>query len=394
MKKYLFLSLFLIILVGCTTDTTIQEPGSQPIVAPEEIIEETQKYECRIDSDCASDENCINRECNKINCPDGYITNHVCKKYECVSNSNCRGDETCENNKCTKINCAGNLVPQNHKCVYQILTDKTKYITPFNPRVQEKVDQLTNNDYGNESFGKNLKEIYYYSTSIRYKYDDKKWNVVDYWQTSDQTIEDGTGDCEDHAILLQSMIEYLLYKTYGEIPKEVSYIVIGCIDMNYDGVEDGCHAWNIIDASKLPENAYTLSIFDPNKEDIPEELQIVVNDITINNTPPNPKTITYTPSKDVSKTSQLVAIYWRGRKWVELEPTWKMPMSYYENKGYPYVTAHRAFNSQENYYFPDFVNKENKPTIIEDTLAYLFGFLKTVYNKIVHWLENINFNFE
>lgn len=270
----------------------------------------------------------------------------------------------------------------------QFFSDDSDYITPNDKMVQSKLSELTNGDYSEANFGKNLKEIYYYVTNIRYEYDSDKWNVLEYWQTSDQTIEDGTGDCEDHAILLQSLIEALLEKTYGYIPKEVAYVIVGCVDTNYDGKQDGCHAWNIIDASKLPEQAYTLSIFDTEREEVPDVMNVIVGDVTINDTPPEPKEVVYEPSKDKTKTTGLLAVYWEGRKWVELESTWGMPLSYYENKGYPFTSVYRAFNSQENYLYPDFVGKEKKPIIFQDLIAYLYEFLRDVYQYVVDFFNS------
>ena len=36
---------------------------------------------------------------------------------------------------------------------------------------------------------------------IKYTSDESTWEISDYWQTSEQTNEKGTGDCEDQAIL-------------------------------------------------------------------------------------------------------------------------------------------------------------------------------------------------
>jgi hypothetical protein len=91
----------------------------------------------------------------------------------------------------------------------------------------------------------------------------------------------------------------------------------------------------------------------------------------------------YNPSKDLTKTLLLFAIYWQGRKWVELETTWQMPFSYYESRAYPYSYVWNAFNSIEYYEYPDFIKSGRRPTIFEDMAAYLYGFLKTVYNIII-----------
>ena len=383
----LFIILIIIFISGCEKGTTQISTIQPPIT--EQKIESIPKPECRISEDCALNQYCSNSKCFLVSCPNGEVINHICKQYECLSDIDCRNDEVCEERKCKKLNCKINLVAQNHKCTYQFFIDDRNYINPNDKRTLERLSQLTNEDYSEGKFGKNLKEIYYYVTNIGYKYDEEKWGVPDYWQTSDQTIEDGTGDCEDHAILLQSMIEALLIKTYGYLPNETAYVIVGCVDTNYDGKQDGCHAWNIIDASKLPKDSRTLTIVDTNKVQVPKIMNVVVDDVTINNTMPNPKNVVYEPSKDKGKTNDLFVIVWQGRKWVELESTWGMPLSYYENKGYPFVSIYRAFNSQENYLYPDFIGKDKKqrPIIFQDLIAYLTEFLREVYQYVVNLFE-------
>ena len=176
MKKiFLFFIFFLILFVyGCQQqiDTSLNKGDKQQITEEGVVPTQIEKVECRIDSDCDNNKYCSNNKCFQINCPNGYIVNHICKEYECTSNSQCRNDEVCQSNECIKLDCSIGLLPQNHKCTYTILEDKKGYITPFDQRVKEKVDRLTNTDYSESNFGGNLKDIYYYSTSISYRYDD------------------------------------------------------------------------------------------------------------------------------------------------------------------------------------------------------------------------------
>jgi transglutaminase-like putative cysteine protease len=67
--------------------------------------------------------------------------------------------------------------------------------------------------------------------SITYKYDSNVHGVDEYWQLPKETIELRTGDCEDHAILLCSLL-----RADGWSPNDV-YVVIG-----KDGNGEG-HAW-------------------------------------------------------------------------------------------------------------------------------------------------------
>lgn len=298
---------------------------------------------------------------------------------ECTSNSQCGSFEYCSNNNCVQLNCAAGEEIVNHQCqqVTGLHSKAQSYITPFNSAVLSKLESLTKGDYSEESFEENLDAVYYYTLSTTYKYDEDKWGVGDYWQTPEVTIADGTGDCEDHALLLQSLIEALLFKTYGEIPAETAYVLCGCIDFDYDGEQDGCHCWNIIEASKLPSNAFTFSLFDTKAETSPSSRQVILNDVTVDNVGPNPFQTSYNPALDKRKSQgQPLVVFWEGRKWIELETTWNMPLSYYEGRTYPFVSVWNAFNSQEYYDQPDFVKGGRRATIFEDMYAYLTGWLK------------------
>jgi hypothetical protein len=70
--------------------------------------------------------------------------------------------------------------------------------------------------------------------TIDYKSDEERWGG-DYWQTPDETIFYGTGDCEDSSILLCSLL-----RAYG-IPAERVYVALGV-----DGSDDG-HAFLVED---------------------------------------------------------------------------------------------------------------------------------------------------
>ena len=56
---------------------------------------------------------------------------------------------------------------------------------------------------------------------IDYVSDSKKWGVYDRWQTAEETLSLGTGDCEDFAILLCSLL-----RAYG-IDAEHVYVALG-----------------------------------------------------------------------------------------------------------------------------------------------------------------------
>jgi hypothetical protein len=60
--------------------------------------------------------------------------------------------------------------------------------------------------------------------NIEYMSDEEQWGVDDYWQTSEETLSLGTGDCEDFAILLCSLL-----RAYG-IDAEQVYVTLGVDD--------------------------------------------------------------------------------------------------------------------------------------------------------------------
>ncbi len=59
------------------------------------------------------------------------------------------------------------------------------------------------------------------AASVEYKSDQEQWGVIDYWQTPDETLALHTGDCEDFAILLCTLL-----RAYG-IPAEQMYVAVG-----------------------------------------------------------------------------------------------------------------------------------------------------------------------
>jgi len=66
--------------------------------------------------------------------------------------------------------------------------------------------------------------------NIHYISDEERWGVDDYWQTSEETLSLSTGDCEDIAILLCSLL-----RAYG-IDAEQVYVTLGIDDEKYTHV--------------------------------------------------------------------------------------------------------------------------------------------------------------
>jgi len=63
--------------------------------------------------------------------------------------------------------------------------------------------------------------------NIEYMSDEEQWGVDDYWQTPEEALSLGTGDCEDFGILLSSLL-----RAYG-INEEHVYVALGVDDGGY-----------------------------------------------------------------------------------------------------------------------------------------------------------------
>lgn len=65
------------------------------------------------------------------------------------------------------------------------------------------------------------------AASIEYKSDEEQWGVADYWQDPEETLSLRTGDCEDFAILLCTLL-----RAYG-IDGQHIYVAVGVDDDGY-----------------------------------------------------------------------------------------------------------------------------------------------------------------
>jgi len=65
------------------------------------------------------------------------------------------------------------------------------------------------------------------AANVEYKSDEEQWGVDEYWQTPEETLSLRTGDCEDFAILLCTLL-----RAYG-IDEEHIYVAIGVDDQGY-----------------------------------------------------------------------------------------------------------------------------------------------------------------
>ena len=121
--------------------------------------------------------------------------------------------------------------------------DLSDYIRPYEQEVLKLVESIGLKPLLSHPLENARIAYYWISENIRYMYDKQRWGSDEYWQLPSTTINLGTGDCEDQAILLASLLRAL------KLPRENVRIVIGPTSHgNY-------HAWIEI---KLPLPIYGL----------------------------------------------------------------------------------------------------------------------------------------
>jgi len=119
--------------------------------------------------------------------------------------------------------------------------DPSDYIRPWEPEVMKLANDIWSHS---KTMLDRVRNAYYWvSWNIRYMWDRDRWGVDDYWQLPSTTIKLGTGDCEDHAILLTSLLRAL------GLSRDNVHLVFGYLEDLLTGKIYG-HAWVEI---KIPE---------------------------------------------------------------------------------------------------------------------------------------------
>jgi len=89
--------------------------------------------------------------------------------------------------------------------------DMSDYITPYDYKVVELAESIGMKPFLSYPLENARIAYYWVSENIRYQYDNQTWGKEngDYWQLPSTTLKLRTGDCEDQAILLASLLRAL-----------------------------------------------------------------------------------------------------------------------------------------------------------------------------------------
>ena len=96
------------------------------------------------------------------------------------------------------------------------------YITPNNPIIKVQLSYIVNNKLWYRTWFGGVQE--WVSSNIKYKYDSSVHGTGEYWQLPTETLNLRTGDCEDFAILLCTLLRA------GGVPSDQVYVAIGVDD--------------------------------------------------------------------------------------------------------------------------------------------------------------------
>jgi len=218
------------------------------------------------------------------------------------------------------------------------------------PLVLGKLSQFVGS-FDQSRFADNLVAVYNYVKGLPYRYDRDLHGVDEFWQTGPETIQLGGGDCEDHAILLATLIEALCKKTYGSIPQNLVWVLAGSVRV---GSGSGGHAWALINLNALSSDASSRI------RNIPRfrtKVEAIIGDIIhYRGEAIKEIRVELDLAKLAAKEKPLaLSVFWIGDEYVELESTWGSAISEYYDKAYPYTDVWVAFNSIQHVDSPQFV---------------------------------------
>ena len=190
------------------------------------------------------------------------------------------------------------------------------YIRPYEQEVMELAEAIGLKPFLSYPLENARTAYYWVSENIRYMRDDQRWGKRDYWQLPSTTLKLGTGDCEDQAILLTSLLRSL------RLPRDNVRLVTAQIINSESG-----HAWVEI---KVPLPIYGLETAVANALELLKNKKI---DVSIGD---------FNFTRDItSNTIDEIKMEGLSRRegWIPLDPTAKIfgypiPFSWWLTYGY------------------------------------------------------------
>ncbi len=141
-------------------------------------------------------------------------------------------------------------------------SDLSNYITPYDEKVIELAEFIGMKPFLSYPLENARSAYYWVSENIQYRFDNQTWGVQEYWQLPSTTIKLGTGDCEDQALLLASLLRAL------KLPRDNVRLLVGSTGRGT------YHAWVEI---KLPLPIYGLESVAAHALDILENKKVTVS---------------------------------------------------------------------------------------------------------------------
>jgi len=219
-------------------------------------------------------------------------------------------------------------------------------IVPRNSLVQQKLRSIAPVQDA-AHFAQNLLKVYEFTSQLAGPRDERGPDA-DYfrrnWMDASEILQVGRGDCKNHAILLITLVEALYGNTFGNVPRDLVWIVGGCV---FEKKPDNGHVWVLLNVDRIQsvsQDAFNLI------RDTP--LTTGTTTIPVGARPPWSdaiKWITFNLDSLADRIRSLfrLSIIQDGHFYVELEPYWKMSISEYYHKIHPDVELHDQWNSYE-----------------------------------------------
>jgi hypothetical protein len=229
-------------------------------------------------------------------------------------------------------------------------------ITPDDPLVQQKLASIAQIQ-DPVHFAKNLLNVYLAVARLDGPATDTEKDFFGpNWMSAPEILQYGKGDCKNHAVLLATFIEALYKNSYGDLPRDLVWIMGGIVDPLHNNKPRG-HVWVILNMDRIQsvsQDAYGLIFRFPRTvgkilASIGAEppWSNVVYSVTVNFDSFADKLWWLPPTQSV--------IGGDNHLYVELEAYWKASISDFFYKKYPYVELHDRWNSYEYDTYPNVI---------------------------------------